>query len=333
MLVNVILVTGLYIFVGNSGVFSFGHIAFAAVGAYCAAILAMEPKTKKIEYPDMWSYLQRIHVPDHIDVVAGGLMATALALIVVAPLMRLSGLTAGLASFAVLIIVNVTISNLTVVTNGTIGLYTIPVKVDIGVALAWATFAIIVAYCFQQTQTCHRIRAAREDEIAARAIGVRIARNRAVALCLSAFVVGIGGALFAKAQSAIDPRPFFLSLTFLTLAMLVVGGIASLTGAVVGTILLSAVSETFSRAEGGFSVLSVTVPPVAGLRSVALALVMLLVLILRPDGLTRGREITWPFRPKHERPDAATAWRGIADPEIHAREARPKSGGDIPSSE
>src|SRR6476659_5765512 len=73
MLVNVILVTGLYMFVGNSGVFSFGHIAFAAVGAYCAAILAMEPKTKKVEYPYMWAHLQTIHVPDQIDVVAGGL--------------------------------------------------------------------------------------------------------------------------------------------------------------------------------------------------------------------------------------------------------------------
>jgi branched-chain amino acid transport system permease protein len=229
--------------------------------------------------------------------------------------------------------VNVTISNLTVVTNGTIGLYTIPVTVNIPVALAWAVGAIVIAFVFQQTKICHRIRAAREDEIAARAIGIRIARNRAVALCLSAFVVGIGGALFAKAQSAIDPRPFFLSLTFLTLAMLVVGGIASLTGAVVGTILLSAVSETFSRAEGGFSVLSVTVPPIAGLRSVALALVMLLVLLLRPDGVTRGRELVWPFRPKHERPSSADTSKGSLEAESEGRGTPRARSEDLPSSE
>lgn len=294
MLINLVVVVGIYVFVGNSGVFSFGHIAFMAIGAYAGAILVMDPQTKELLLPELLHPLRGVHLPAVAATIAAGLLASLFALVVSLPLMRLSGLTAGLATFTLLIIVNVVASNWVEVTNGVTGISGIPLNATVPVALGWAIAALALAYGYQQTHWGRRLRASREDEPSARSIGVRIPRERRLAFCLSAFVVGVGGALFAQGQQAIQPDAFYTSLTFLTIAMLVVGGMTSLSGAVFGTILISAVSELLTRAESGLSLGFSTVTIPTGTTNVVLALVMLVVLLARPSGLAAGRELALP---------------------------------------
>ena len=140
------------------------------------------------------------------------------------------------------------------------------------------------------------MRASRENESAARSIGVAVARERTIAFVVSAFFVGVAGALFGMFIGSFNPDAFFLNITFLMIVMLVIGGTTSLAGAVVGTIAISAVSEILRRIEGGVDLGFVQVSGKPGLREVALALVMLAILIFRPGGLTGGREIGWPLR-------------------------------------
>jgi branched-chain amino acid transport system permease protein len=137
--------------------------------------------------------------------------------------------------------------------------------------------------------------------VAARSIGVNVPGERFLAFVLSGFVVGIGGALYTEFLGTMTPDVFYLSITFTTLAMLVVGGRTSLSGAVIGTIVVSAVTEFLRRLEGGFHVGPVHVAGRIGLTEVGLALVMLTILLWRPSGLTNGREIPSPFRPAAER--------------------------------
>ena len=108
--------------------------------------------------------------------------------------------------------------------------------------------------------------------------------------------MGVAGALFGMFIGSFNPDAFFLNITFLMIAMLVIGGTTSLAGAVVGTLAISAVSEFLRRVEGGVDLGFVHVSAQPGLREVALALAMLAILIFRPRGLMGGRELGWPFR-------------------------------------
>lgn len=296
-LVNLILVVGLYMFVGNSGVFSFGHMSFMAIGAYTAAILVIPQETKETLFATMPGFLQDASLPPIAATLVGGAVAAAAAAVLAVPLMRISGLTAALATFAVLIIVNVVARNWKEVTNASAGMSGIPASTDVVRALLFALGALVLAFVFQQTRSCLRLRGSREDELAARAIGVGVARERGISFVLSAFVVGAAGGLYAQSLGTIQPDAFYLSLTFLTVAMLVVGGLTSLSGAVIGTLVLSAFSEVLRRFEQGIDFGPVTADAPTGLREIGFALCLLAILVLRPAGIMGGREIVLPARP------------------------------------
>jgi branched-chain amino acid transport system permease protein len=294
-LIYLILVVSLSIFTGNSGVFSFGHISFMAIGAYTTGLLSLSATSKQILLTELPGWLQDAHLAPTSAMLAGGALAALFAFVISIPLMRLSGIVAALATFAVLNIVFVVSDNWTAITGGSTGLSGVPIETTLGKALLWALIATAAAYAFQISRWGLRLRSSREDEIASRAIGVGVHGERRIAFVLSAFFTGIAGGLFATFIGSFNAPSFYLNITFLVVVMLVVGGIKSLSGAVVGTIFISLVSALLLRAERGFDFLSIHVPGRPGLREVVLAVIMLTILILRPSGITSGREITWPF--------------------------------------
>lgn len=294
MLVTLVVVVGLYVFVGNSGVLSFGHVSFMSIGAYVAAWLTVPPFRKEVLFPHLPQALRNADVPDLPTAVVSGLAAAIFALVIGFPLMRISGMAASLALFAVLLIVNNVASNWDDWTRGTLAVLGVPTNTDLLRALIGAAACIAVAYAFQQTKVALRLRASREDEIAAKAIGVDIARDRHVALVVSGFIVGVGGFLFAQYQGSFNPDAFYLGLTFTTIAMLVIGGMNSLAGAITGTVVVSALSVGLRNIESGVSLGPVVIPAKPGVREVGLGLLMLLILLFRPKGITHGREAVWP---------------------------------------
>jgi branched-chain amino acid transport system permease protein len=302
MLINIVLVVALYVFVGNSGVFSFGHIAFMAIGAYTAGIVRMPELSKDMLLPAL-PHIQLGPLPATI---AGGLASALVALAIGFPLMRLSGLVAALGTFALLNIVNVVAKNLDSITGGSTGLAGIPATTTVTSALIWALLAIAAAWAFQQTRYCLRLRAAREDEVAALATGIGVRNERMVAFVLSAFLTGLAGGLYAQFFGSFNPDAFFLTVTFTTVAMLVVGGRLSLSGAVVGAVFLTWVRELLRQAEQGVTLGPIDIPGRAGLQEVGVALAMLVVLLLRPNGLLNGKELTFDARrlrrPRARRP-------------------------------
>lgn len=295
MLINLILVVGLYVFMGISGVFSFGQMAFMAIGAYVTALLTIPVDLKPLLLPELPSFLSEAHLPTVPATLVGGAVAALAATVLSFPLMRLSGLMAGLATFAVLIIVNVVAKNWKEVTNGTTGMTAVPTTTTVTSALFWSLPMLAAAFLFQQLRVGLRLRASREDEVAATASGIPVIRDRRIAFVLSAFIVGLGGGLFASFLGSFNSDAFFLDVTFITIAMLVIGGTKSLAGAVVGTIVVSTLSEILRQVEQGVALgpLELETPP--GLREVGLAILMLAILLLRPTGITGGNEIRWPF--------------------------------------
>lgn len=306
MMINLLIVVGLYCFVGLSGIFSFGHIGFAAVGAYAFAFSAMTVEKKQTLLPNLPGWLTTLHLPTVPALLLAGTVAALVGLIVAVPLMRMSGLSAALGTLIMLIVINQVARNWRDVTNGTAGVPAVPVSTSTVSAMTWAFIFIGVVFAFQQSRFGVRLRATREDEIAASAIAINVPLERGRAFVLSAFICGVAGALSASLLGAFGPANFYLELTFLTLVMLVIGGIGSLAGAVIGTLVVSLVSELLRRLEKGFDLGPLSMSARPGLRELALAGFLLLILILRPAGLMAGREITWPFGlVQRQRPDTA----------------------------
>jgi branched-chain amino acid transport system permease protein len=295
-LIDLVVVVGLYIFVGNSGILSFGHISFMAIGAYTSALLTLPYAQKSLFLPGIPHYLEHAEWPTIPATLMAAAVAAAFAVLISVPLMRLSGLAAGIATLAILVIVYVVISHWDSVTGGQTTLVGIPTDSTMNVALVWALIAIAVAYLFQESRLGRRLRASDEDEAAAQAVGIPVVRERVAAFVLSAGVVGAGGALYGHFLGAFSPDAFYFQITFLIVTMLVVGGLRSLAGAVAGTSFVTIFAEFLRRVEGGVHVGPISVPARPGLREVGLGVALLLILVLRPTGITGGRELHWPFR-------------------------------------
>src|SRR4029077_7400215 len=135
-LINLIAVVGLYVFVGNSGVLSFGNVAFMAIGAYVSALLTMKPAAKSVFLPDLPAMIAHAEWPTLPGALAGGMAAALVALVTGWPLMRLSGISASIATFAILVVANVVFGNWTSVTGGQNSLMGLPAYVDL-----WTAFA------------------------------------------------------------------------------------------------------------------------------------------------------------------------------------------------
>ena len=310
MLIRMVVVVGMWVFVGNSGIISFGHVGFMCVGAYAAAWATVDPNWKGIMLTGLPDFLQNGQYPVSYAIVGGAVLAAAVALVIGFAIMRLSGIASSIATFAFLMIVNSVYSNWDSVTGGTSSIIGIPTVVGPWLAFAFAASAILLAYGFKVSRYGLMLRASREDAVAARASAVSILRVRLAAFVLSAAIVGVGGALWAHFLGVLTADSFYLSLCFITLAMLVVGGLGSLTGAVLGVIVVTVVVEVLRALEGGIPIGSHTLSLPPGSQEIGLGLVLALIMIFRPTGLTRGRELQWPRRGSGGSvvaPDAATA--------------------------
>jgi len=292
-LVNVVLVVALYIFIGNSGVVSFGHISFVAVGAWTAGILSMPSGEKPAIMPHLAGFLRDTTVGNVPSLALAAAVGAAYALIVGLPLMRLSGLAAGIATFGVLEITHNVLRYWERIGPGLNTFSAVPETTGLLQACVGALIAIVVAFAYQWGRFGRMLRATREDAAAARAVGVSVHVQRLVAFTLSGAVAGLAGGLYVHLLP-VNAESFYLDLTFITLAMLVIGGTTSLWGAVVGALAVSGVDSFLAEAENGVNVFGRTLDLPSGTRIVVVGALMALVLILRPTGLTGGREVPVP---------------------------------------
>lgn len=289
---RVILVVGLYVFIGNSGVLSFGHIGFTCLGAYVAAWLTINPVMKKMAFSGLPGWLIKTQMPYWEAAIIAAIFAGLAALVFGRILMRLSGIAASIATFAMLAMINTIYSNWETVTGGTSSVVGIPIIRSMWPYLIAAIISIFIAWAHAISRSGLALRAARDEPTAAAASGVDIPRERLVAFVISGAIMGLGGALMAHSIGVVTPDTFYLGLTFITIAMLVVGGMGSLSGAVIGVVFLSALIQTLRWLEAGVSIGDVAFAIPKGLQEIALGIIMIIILALRPAGVFGNREIS-----------------------------------------
>lgn len=256
---NLLATMGLALVLGFTGQFSLGQAGFLAVGAYTSALMAMQLGT-----------------PFVVNVVAGGLVAGLAGLLVGLPSLRLVGDYLAVVTLGFNGIIIVGINNLPVL-GGAQGLTGVPT----GTTFGWTfTFVLLCAVFMRNLLHSPQGRvfaAVRDNEIATRSLGVDTTRAKVIAFMVGAFWTGIAGGLIAHYRSSIFPSQFEPVRSIELVAMVVLGGLGSLSGPVLAAAILTALPELLR--------------PVAEYRMVLYSLLLVVMMILRPSGLLGSREI------------------------------------------
>ncbi|MBL8582197.1 MAG: branched-chain amino acid ABC transporter permease, partial [Rhizobiaceae bacterium] len=252
------------------------------------------PPVRKGTLLDLPATLEALQLPWPLAMLIVVAAVGLIALVVGWAFCRLRGIALPMATFAMLVITFVIASNWQSVTGGRQALVGLPRFTTLWIAFGGAALAIVVAALYGMTRHSLMLRCSRESEVAASATGIDIERERLIAFVLSAMVVAVGGMLFSHFIGTITANTFYLDLTFVTLTMLVAGGMRSLTGACVGVAFISVIQEVFRSIEKGvtFGGLEFSAPP--GLQEIALAAILLAILVMRPSGLLGDAEIGLP---------------------------------------
>ena len=305
MLINAVVVLGLQIYIGNTGVLSFGHIGFGAIAGYTFAICAISPERKLRQIPNAPFGLAEIDLTP----LQSGMVALTLTIIVafvIGLALSRSGARSGavaavVITLALLFVVHEVARNWIDLTRGgktglsfsPLGNATLQGKLPIYLILIGA---IALARLFKETRAGRLAQAAREDDLAARVMGIDPAVQQMIALLLSVAVVSAGSALRVFELGSINPRLFFFDYTLLTLTMLIVGGRNSVAGTLVGVLIITAGSE-LTRNLSGMDVPGMNWLLRDGLTDIFLGGAMLGFMILRPAGLLGDWEVDhWLYR-------------------------------------
>ena len=288
--ISLTVVAGIGVYSGNSGILSFGHLSFMALGAYASAILTLPVQMKKLMLPNLPDFLGSTQLDFFPAMIVSTFFVMLVAVFIGLLISRLDGSAATIATLALLVIVHGIIIGARDYTRGSQTFFGVPRETDIWIAGAVCAFALVASRIFRDSVPGLKLRSSREDAISARSNGVGIRNERLIAWVLSAGLVALAGIILGHYLGAFSPKKFYFVDTFALLAMLIVGGMSTMTGAVVGAIVITLVTEVLRRLEGGIEVLGIQFPEVFGMTQIGIGLVILFVMFKRPDGLAGLRE-------------------------------------------
>ncbi len=284
-LVNVMLASSLALTNGLTGLFSLGHPAFMTVGGYVAAILVFPVQRKGFMMPDLPAFLASLQLDLLPALVIGGAVAAFAALLIGFPVLRLRGHYLAVATLGLIIIVRVLVNNWDGVTRGGMGLNGLPRLTSLWWVYGWTVLTVYACWRIKHSSVGRAMMAVRENEMAARCMGISAVSVKMWGFVLGAFFAGVAGGLMAHLITVITPGTYSVLLAFNLVVMVVIGGMGSLTGAVLAAIALSVLSESLRPAEEALELY--------GLSQVAVALCLILVLLFRPRGVFGSGEPRW----------------------------------------
>jgi branched-chain amino acid transport system permease protein len=282
ILLNVMLAVSLQITNGLTGLFSLGHPAFMTIGAYLAAILTYPARRKGFMMPDLPVFLASAEWPFLPALLVGALGAGLVALLVGVAVLRLRGHYLAVATLGLIVIVRVVTNNLDGWTRGGLGLSGVPRVTELWMVWLATGLTVVLAWRLKHASTGRAMMALRENEMAARCMGIDPFALKLTAFVAGAVLAGIAGALTVHLISVITPGSYGIPLAFNLVVMIVVGGLGSITGAVLAAVALSLLSEGLRPVEESLGLY--------GLSQLLMALLLIVVLRIRPKGLLGSAE-------------------------------------------
>ena len=278
---------------GFTGLFSLGQPGFMAIGAYTCALLTLSPANKNLVFylEPISPWLLNLNAPFIVAMILGGILAAAAAFVVGFPVLRLKGDYLAIASLGFSEIIRIILLNAQPVTNGAVGISKIPGHVSL--LLAMFVMGLVAAFMLIMMKTTYgrALKAIREDEVAAEAMGVNLFRHKLLAFILSGFMAGIGGALLASLVGAIDPNQFRFTLAYTLLLMVVLGGQGSISGSIVGAFIITIAQEALRFVDAPIP--AIGYPGVNGMRMVVFSVLLMCIILFWSRGIFGSEEFSW----------------------------------------
>lgn len=283
--IYVVLALSLNLINGETGLFSLGHAGFMAVGAYVVAILTLTPEMKDMNYymQPILPILKTINLPYLPALIMAGLVSAFFGFLIGFPVLRLNDDYLAIASLGFSEIIRIALINLVPITNGALGLKGIPVHKNLFWAWGFAIATIVFMFQLMKSITGKNLNAIREDEIAARAMGVNLFKNKLLSFTISAFFAGIGGGLLAGVLGTIDPTQFKFALTFNIMLMVVLGGMGKIWGNVIAAIAVTVLMEYLRFLDEPMQIFLFQTDGLPGLRMVVFSLLLIVVIIFKKE--------------------------------------------------
>lgn len=263
--INCIAAMGVSLLTGFTGIFTLGHAAYMALGAYTAAILT-------VRYGVHW-------LP---AIVAGGLVAVAVAWMIGMPTLRLTGDYYAIASIGLGEAIRLILENWQSFTRGARGFPGIDSYTTRGVAVTFFTVLTLLTFNLIDSRLGREFKASRDDRLAASLMGFNTTASRMKALLISAFYCGVSGALLGGYMNFIQPSMFDMMKSTELTAVVVFGGLGSMSGTLLGSAIVTSVMEYFRD--------------ISQYRMLIYGLLLVVIMVVRPEGLLGDREI-WSFLP------------------------------------
>lgn len=276
MAANVIVAVGLNLLVGFTGLISLGHAGFVAIGAYASGLL-----TARLDFP--W----------YVAWIGGATISFGFGLLVGLPALRLTGPYLAIATLGFGIAVHQVLMNWTALSGGRMGLAVEPLSLGIGgltrtqelyyVAVAAAVLLCWIAFNLARSHVGRALVAIRDSDIAAEVAGINLTRYKTLAFALSAAYAGTAGAILAQALRHLEPQSFTFLESITYLAMIVVGGLGTVAGAIVGGVIFTLLPHYLAGAKQWLPLLY--------------GAAILLMMAIEPRGLYgRWLRIKWYFK-------------------------------------
>jgi branched-chain amino acid transport system permease protein len=280
---------------GICGQFSLAPNAFVAIGAYTSALLTMSLAEKQMSFiiePIIWPF-SVLALPFWVSLLAAGLVAALFAFLMGFPVFRVRGDYLAIVTLGFGEVVRVVANNLQSVTNGPLGLKGLAPHTNLWWSFGFMVFTLFFISRLVKSSFGRAMKAIREDEVAAEAMGIRTFRYKMMAFTVEAFFEGVAGGLLAHLITTISPTLFTFFLTFNILSIVVVGGLGSITGAAISSVLFVLGSEGLRIVEEPMTVGSIQIPGVPGMRMVIFSVILIVVMIFARRGLMGRKEFSW----------------------------------------
>ncbi|MBE6035369.1 MAG: branched-chain amino acid ABC transporter permease [Clostridiales bacterium] len=284
---------------GFTGLFSLGQAGFMAIGAYTFAILTIPVKSKPLVYYlyGVSDLLANVELPAWLGLITAGLIAALLAAIIGAPVLRLKSDYFAIATlgFSEIVRILVASSLFNKITNGSLGLKLIPGYSSYYTPFIIVTICIVIISLLIKSSYGRAFKAIREDEIAAEAMGINLAKHKQMSFIISSFFAGIAGALLAMYLGAITSTTFPIMLTYNILLIVVIGGIGSITGSIISAFLVTAAKEWWLRfLDQTMIVAGIQIPFLrTGFRMVVFSIILMAVVLFWRRGIMGQKEFSW----------------------------------------
>jgi branched-chain amino acid transport system permease protein len=314
-LLYVLLALGLNIVVGYAGLLDLGYVAFYAVGAYMFALLSSPHLTETFENLAAM-FPEGLHSPIWVAIPLGAGLAAIAGVLLGTPVLKLRGDYLAIVTLGFGEIIRVFLNNLehpVNITNGprgldridhmhvffftfgkpvTVGDFVIsPVTLYYWLFLALVVGSVLICYRLETSRIGRAWMAIREDEIAAKAMGINTRNMKLLAFGMGATFGGVAGAMFAAFQGFVSPESFSLMESIMIVAMVVLGGLGHLPGVILGAVMLAALPEVLRYVAAPLQEATGGRLDAAILRQLLIASAMIIIMLLRPRGL-------WPS-PEH----------------------------------